>query len=58
LQNLLAFSANVFFLLSNELEKGVAMSVSTEITLVSGMACLMKLPIELTNPPPPVGTTT
>lgn len=58
LQNLLAFSAatNLSFLI--ELENGVAMSVYTEMTFVSGLVCLKKLAIELTNPPPPVGTTT
>jgi hypothetical protein len=57
LQNLLAFYAAITLLLIIELEKGVAMSVSTEITFVYGLVCLKKLPIELTSPPPPVGTT-
>lgn len=58
LQNLLAFYAPINLLFFIELENGVAISVSTEITLVSGLVCLKKLAIELTNPPPPVGTTT
>lgn len=58
LQNLLAFSAETNFPFFIELENGVAMSVSTEMTLVSGLVCLKKLAIELTKPPPPVGTTT
>jgi hypothetical protein len=58
LQNLLAFSAETSLLFFNELEKGVAISVSTDITFVYGLVCLKKLAIELTNPPPPVGTTT
>jgi hypothetical protein len=41
-----------------ELEKGVAMSVYTAITLVYGLVCLKKLAIALTKPPPPVGTIT
>jgi hypothetical protein len=39
-------------------EKGVAISVYTEITLVSGLVCFKKLAIELTKPPPPVGIRT
>jgi hypothetical protein len=58
LQNLLAFSAATSLLLLIELENGVAISVSTEMTLVYGLTCLKKLAIELTRPPPPVGTTT
>jgi len=58
LQNLLAFYAAINLLFLIELENGVAISVSTEMTLVSGLVCLKKLAIELTNPPPPVGTTT
>jgi hypothetical protein len=58
LQNLLVFYAAINLSFFIELENGVAISVSTEITLVSGLVCLKKLAIELTKPPPPVGTTT
>jgi hypothetical protein len=56
LQNLLAFYTFVSLLFLIEVEKGVAISVSTDKTLVSGLVCLKKLAIALTNPPPPVGT--
>jgi len=58
LQNLLAFSEETNLSFFIELENGVAISVSTEITFVSGLVCLKKLAMELTRPPPPVGTTT
>lgn len=58
LQNLLAFYAATNFPLFIEDENGVAISVYTDITFVSGLVCLKKLAIELTKPPPPVGTST